>query len=186
MQRHGSGRYGHSLQYDPPKSFDDDRFLAMLRYTWDLVQEIENERLGRRFGLWDTKLDDPAGNFYDQLKDIHDGILACVMETNSGGVDVDRIIVVQGFRRLNQQLQKIIIDPLDQIFETVSSKDQPLPVQVDYDAYHDKLNDIARNAFEVFEKKLQRQFMIRRRHKTFKRKPSRSITAWRTMLQFQH
>lgn len=57
----------------------------MLRYTWDLVQEIENERLGRRFGLWDAKLGDPAGNFYDQLKDIHDGILACVMETNAGG-----------------------------------------------------------------------------------------------------
>lgn len=84
MQRHGSGRYGHSLQYDPPKSFDDDRFLAMLRYTWDLVQEIENERLGRRFGLWDVKLGDLAGNFYDQLKDVHDGVLACVMETNAG------------------------------------------------------------------------------------------------------
>lgn len=101
-------------------------------------------------------------------------------------VDVDRIIVVQGFRRLNQQLQKHVIDPLDQVFEAVSSKDRLLSVQVDYDAYHDKLYDIGRNAFEVFEKKLQRQLLIRRRHKTLKRKPPRTITAWRTMLQFQH
>jgi hypothetical protein len=82
----GHGNIGNRPEDDPHWDFHDDRFLNMLKYAWEIVQEIENERLGRRFGLWDAKLDGWALDLHDTLKEVHEDILAYVMAANASRV----------------------------------------------------------------------------------------------------
>ena len=152
-------------------NFDDAQFLEMLQYIMHLVQEIENERRGRWLLLFDVKLDESAANFRDELSEIHDCILARIMRANTiqscmsikltlpVPVIADRIFplvveersaVVESFRGLNQRLQSHIIDPLDRIFEKLCSGDRRGPVN--YSAYDVELDEVAKVAFEVFER----------------------------------
>jgi hypothetical protein len=71
-----------SRERSQERSQDPSRniFLKNLQIAWALVQEIENERQGRRFGFLNAKLGGESKKLHAMLKSTHDDI--CLIDIN--------------------------------------------------------------------------------------------------------